>query len=139
MLGLVLCAALLASRAAALPDENEALRQENAQLRAELTRLRQQHAEEAPLPRPPAKQNLKGSKPNIFILFGDDIGHGDLNIFGHPTSTTPWLDKMASEYAQRLFFRSFCHVPHAALRTEAPSSPCTSRRRTSARRAAPRS
>ena len=58
---------------------------------------RQQHAEEAPLPRPPAKQNLKGSKPNIFILFGDDIGHGDLNIFGHPTSTTPWLDKMASE------------------------------------------
>ena len=62
-------------------------------------------------------------KPNIFILFGDDIGHGDLNIFGHPTSTTPWLDKMASEYAQRLFFRCFCHVPHAALRTEAPTTP----------------
>ena len=99
MLALVLCAALLAG-SAALPDENEALRAENAELRAELARLRAEKSEEAPLPRPPpAKQNLKGSKPNIFILFGDDIGHGDLNIFGHPTSTTPWLDKMASEYA----------------------------------------
>ena len=97
MLAIVLCAALLAG-SAALPDENEALRQENAELRAEIARLRaKQSDEEAPLPRPPSKQNLKGSKPNIFILFGDDIGHGDLNVFGHPTSTTPWLDKMAEE------------------------------------------
>ena len=37
------------------------------------------------------------SKPNIIIIFADDLGYGDLSCYGHPTIITPHLDKMASE------------------------------------------
>ncbi len=36
-------------------------------------------------------------KPNFIIIFADDLGYGDLGIFGHPTIRTPNLDKMAVE------------------------------------------
>ena len=35
--------------------------------------------------------------PNIVIIFGDDIGYGDIGVFGHPTIRTPHLDRMAHE------------------------------------------
>jgi len=37
------------------------------------------------------------SKPNFIVIFTDDLGYGDLGIFGHPTIKTPNLDKMAVE------------------------------------------
>ncbi len=36
-------------------------------------------------------------KPNIVVIFCDDLGYGDIGPFGHPTIHTPYLDKMASE------------------------------------------
>ncbi|NQV31850.1 MAG: sulfatase-like hydrolase/transferase, partial [Phycisphaeraceae bacterium] len=36
-------------------------------------------------------------KPNIVVVFADDMGYGDLSCFGHPTINTPNLDRMASE------------------------------------------
>ncbi len=36
-------------------------------------------------------------KPNILIVLCDDLGYGDLAIFGHPTIRTPNLDQMAEE------------------------------------------
>jgi len=36
-------------------------------------------------------------KPNIVVVFADDMGYGDLSCFGHPTIDTPNLDRMASE------------------------------------------
>lgn len=36
-------------------------------------------------------------KPNIIILFADDMGYGDLSSFGHPTIKTPNLDRMVAE------------------------------------------
>jgi len=36
-------------------------------------------------------------KPNIIILFADDLGYGDLGSYGHPYIRTPNLDDLASE------------------------------------------
>jgi len=39
----------------------------------------------------------KVSRPNVVIIFCDDLGYGDLACFGHPTIATPNLDRMARE------------------------------------------
>lgn len=36
-------------------------------------------------------------QPNFIVIFADDLGYGDLSIFGHPNIKTPNLDKMAFE------------------------------------------
>ena len=36
-------------------------------------------------------------KPNYIIIFVDDMGYGDIGVFGNPTISTPNLDKMAYE------------------------------------------
>ena len=35
-------------------------------------------------------------KPNFLILFADDLGSGDLQVYGHPTTFTPHLDALAA-------------------------------------------
>lgn len=37
------------------------------------------------------------SPPNVVLLFADDLGFGDLGSYGHPSSLTPNLDRLASE------------------------------------------
>ena len=39
----------------------------------------------------------KSDKPNIILFFCDDLGYGDLGVYGHPTIKTPNLDRMAGE------------------------------------------
>lgn len=39
----------------------------------------------------------KNRKPNFIIILADDLGYGDLGVFGHPTIRTPHLDRMAAE------------------------------------------
>ncbi|XP_064404043.1 arylsulfatase A-like [Halichondria panicea] len=60
------------------------------------------------------------AKPNIVILFADDVGFGDLSVYGHPTSSTPNLDKMASEgllFTQFYSSSPVCSPSRAALLT----------------------
>ncbi len=41
------------------------------------------------------KSQSSSSKPNVIILFADDMGYGDLSCYGHPTIKTPNLDRLA--------------------------------------------
>jgi len=36
-------------------------------------------------------------KPNVVVIFTDDMGYGDLGVYGNPTISTPNLDRMAFE------------------------------------------
>lgn len=36
-------------------------------------------------------------KTNFVVIFCDDMGYGDLSCYGHPTISTPHLDRMAAE------------------------------------------
>lgn len=42
-------------------------------------------------------QNQTPEKPNIIVIFTDDLGYGDLGSYGHPNIRTPNLDKMVAE------------------------------------------
>ncbi len=59
-------------------------------------------------------------KPNIVVVFCDDMGYGDLGTFGHPTIRTPNLDRMAGEGQKWTSFyaaASVCTPSRAALLT----------------------
>ena len=59
-------------------------------------------------------------RPNVVILFADDLGYGDIGPFGHPTIRTPHLNRMASEGMKLTQFytaASICTPSRAALLT----------------------
>ena len=60
------------------------------------------------------------AQPNIVLLFADDLGYGDLTVYGHPTSSTPNLQAMANEGMVLTQFYSaspVCSPSRAALLT----------------------
>lgn len=59
-------------------------------------------------------------KPNFIIIFADDMGYGDVGVYGHPTIKTPNLDKMAGEGQKWTSFyssSSVCTPSRAGLLT----------------------
>ena len=44
--------------------------------------------------------------PNIVLLFADDLGYGDLGVYGNPTIRTPNLDRLASQGLRMTAFYS---------------------------------
>lgn len=64
--------------------------------------------------------SLGSDKPNIVLLFADDLGYGDLGVYGHPTSDTPNLNQFAEEGLILTQFYSaspVCSPSRAALLT----------------------
>lgn len=47
----------------------------------------------------------KMKKPNVIIIFTDDMGYGDMGCYGHPTINTPALDQLV---AQGIKLTQFC-------------------------------
>lgn len=62
----------------------------------------------------------KTIKPNFIVIFADDLGYGDIGVYGHPTIKTPNLDRMAFEGQKWTNFyaaSSVCSPSRAALLT----------------------
>ncbi|HRR25284.1 MAG TPA: sulfatase [Acidobacteriota bacterium] len=58
--------------------------------------------------------------PNFVVILADDLGYGDLGVFGHPTIRTPNLDRLATEGQKWTNFyaaASVCTPSRAALLT----------------------
>lgn len=63
---------------------------------------------------------LADAKPNIIVIFADDMGYGDMSNNGHPTIRTPHLDRMTAEGQKWSSFYSaspVCTPSRAALLT----------------------
>ena len=50
------------------------------------------------------------ASPNVLILFADDLGAGDLQAYGHPTTRTPHLDALAASGIKFTQWYSGFHV-----------------------------
>ncbi|KAG5846091.1 hypothetical protein ANANG_G00146040 [Anguilla anguilla] len=64
--------------------------------------------------------NSQATLPNFILIFADDLGFGDLGSYGHPSSVTPNLDKLASKGLRFTDFYSsspVCSPSRAALLT----------------------
>lgn len=57
----------------------------------------------------PIPTSAKVEKPNIILIFADDLAYGDLGVYGAKGWTTPHLDQLAADGAK---FDQF-YVPHA--------------------------
>ena len=59
-------------------------------------------------------------KPNVVLIFIDDLGYGDLGTYGSPDIATPNLDQMAKEGVKFTNFyvaQAVCSASRAALLT----------------------
>ena len=53
----------------------------------------------APSPTPPP------GPPNVVIILADDMGYGDLGVYGAPLNKTPNVDRLAAEGVRMTDFR----------------------------------
>ena len=66
-----------------------------------------------------ASQAAPAPRPNIVLIFADDLGYGDLGCFGSKLIRTPNLDRMAQEGTRftRFYAQVVCGPSRAALMT----------------------
>ena len=70
-------------------------------------------------PAPSETVETREGPPNIVVIFADDLGYGDVGVFGGTRARTPHLDRMAAEGLRLTSFYSFptCSPSRAALLT----------------------
>lgn len=71
-------------------------------------------------PRAAAQGRAPGDRPNIILIFADDMGYGDVGAYGHPTIRTPHIDALAAEgqrWTQFYTAASVCTPSRAGLMT----------------------
>ena len=71
-------------------------------------------------PRAGAQDRPAGRPPNIIFIYADDMGYGDLGVYGAKAFKTPHLDRMAAEGLRLTSFYSVspvCTPSRAALMT----------------------
>jgi len=70
------------------------------------------------------KQSTHTARPNVIIVFCDDLGYADLSSYGATDIATPYLDQLASEgirFSNFYVGDSVCSPSRAALmRTHIP-------------------
>lgn len=62
----------------------------------------------------------RSDRPNLIVIFADDLGYGDLSCYGHPTIRTPHLDRLAAEgvrFTQFYVAACVCTPSRAGLMT----------------------
>jgi arylsulfatase A-like enzyme len=65
-------------------------------------------------------EESKGAKPNILVIFIDDMGFADPSCFGNPLAKTPHIDKLAAEGIKLTNFyvnSPICSASRVALTT----------------------
>lgn len=68
----------------------------------------------------PASAEPSDRAPNIVVIFCDDLGYGDVGVYGHPTIRTPHIDRLAYEGQKWTSFysaASICTPSRAGLLT----------------------
>ena len=67
-----------------------------------------------------SQDESKADKPNIIIILADDLGYGDIGVFGNKNIRTPNIDQMSFEGQKWTNFyagASVCTPSRAALLT----------------------
>src|SRR5688572_14380010 len=67
-----------------------------------------------------AQATPSNQQTNVVVILADDLGWGDLGVYGHPKFKTPNLDRMAREGARLTNFYSptpYCAPSRASLLT----------------------
>ncbi len=67
-----------------------------------------------------AQKSMPLSKPNIIIIYADDLGYGDLACYGAPNIETPNIDRLAAEgirFTNYLSASNVCSPSRGALLT----------------------
>lgn len=67
-----------------------------------------------------AAHSLRAEKPNVIVIFCDDMGYGDVGCFGQKNYTTPNIDRMAVEGRKFTNFHvssAVCSASRSALLT----------------------